>query len=60
LNISGTDHARGALIDVSGNGDNFIVNQFVCWQMSLQGNGNYTVPWESGIIMPVRGFKPVE
>jgi Putative Flp pilus-assembly TadE/G-like len=60
MNIKGVLYAPDALIDVSGNGDNFIGNQVVCWQMNFQGNGTFNVPWDPGVLAPVRDLRLVE
>jgi Putative Flp pilus-assembly TadE/G-like len=60
MNIKGVLYAANALMDVSGNGDNYIGNQVVCWQMNFQGNGNFYVPWDPGNMVPVRNLKLVE
>src|SRR5262249_52682294 len=56
MNISGVLYAPAALMNISGNGDNFIGNQVVSWQMNFQGNGNFYVPWDPGHMVPVRNL----
>jgi hypothetical protein len=60
MNISGVLYAQHALVDVSGNGTNFIGNQVVCWNMNFQGNGTFTVPWDPGMLPSVRDLRIVE
>ena len=60
MNITGVLYAADALIDVSGNGNNFIGNQVVCWQMNFQGNGIFNVPWDPGQLPNVRDLRLVE
>src|SRR5262245_39927813 len=60
MNIKGAWYARSAMIDIGGNGTNYVGNQFVCWQMKLHGTGTYIVPWDAGTIQPVRDLKLVE
>ncbi|HKB02090.1 MAG TPA: pilus assembly protein TadG-related protein [Gemmataceae bacterium] len=60
MNISGVLYSQHALVDVSGNGNNFVGNQVVCWQMNFQGNGVFTVPWDPGMLPSVRDLRLVE
>jgi hypothetical protein len=60
MNIKGAYYARDALIDIGGNGTNYVGNQFICWNMFFHGSGTYIVPWEPGTIQPVRDLKLVE
>jgi hypothetical protein len=60
MNIKGAYYARDAMIDIGGNGTNFVGNQFICWQMTFHGSGTYIVPWDPGTIQPVRDLKLVE
>lgn len=60
LNVKGAYYARDALVDIGGNGENYVGNQFICWNMVMHGTGTYHVPWEPGNIQPVRDLKLVE
>jgi len=60
MNITGVLYAASALVDVSGNGNNFIGNQVVCWQMNFQGNGVFNVPWNPGLMPNIRDLRLVE
>jgi len=60
MNISGVLYAANAMVDVSGNGNNTIGNQVVCWQCNFQGNGNFLVPWNPLNVPPVRDMRLVE
>lgn len=60
MNIKGAYYARDAMIDIGGNGVNYIGNQFIAWQMTMHGSGTYIVPWDAGNIQPVRDLKIVE
>jgi len=60
MNITGAYYARDAAIAIGGNGNNYVGNQFICWNMTLYGSGTYIVPWDAGNIQPVRDLKLVE
>lgn len=60
MDIKGAFYARDALIDISGNGTNYIGTQFVAKRMTMRGNGTYIVPWSPETIQPVRDLKLVE
>jgi hypothetical protein len=60
MNIKGVLYTPAALVDVSGNGESFIGNQVVCWQMNFQGNGIFNVPWDPGMLPAVRDLRLVE
>ncbi|MBO0699349.1 MAG: hypothetical protein J2P46_13215 [Zavarzinella sp.] len=60
MHITGVLYAAKALVDVSGNGNNFIGNQVVAWNMNFQGNGIFNVPWDAGHMAPVRDLRLVE
>jgi Putative Flp pilus-assembly TadE/G-like len=60
MNITGVLYAASALVYVSGNGENYIGNQVVAWQMNFQGNGIFNVPWDPGKLPNVRDLRLVE
>ena len=60
MSIAGAYYARDALIDIAGNGVNYVGSQFVSHRLTMRGTGTYHVPWDAGTIMPVRDFRIVE
>jgi Putative Flp pilus-assembly TadE/G-like len=60
MHITGVDYAAGALVNVSGNGLNFIGNQVVAWELNFQGNGIFDVPWDAGHMPNIRDLRLVE
>jgi Putative Flp pilus-assembly TadE/G-like len=60
MNIKGVLYVPNGLVSVSGNGNNYIGNQVVCWQMDFQGNGNFYVAWDVGNLVPIRNLRLVE
>jgi hypothetical protein len=60
FNIKGAFYAPDALLDIDGNGVNYIGSQFVVYRLQMRGGGTYYVNYDPAYIPRTRHLKLVE
>ena len=58
--ISGTFYAQHGILKVSGGGGNSVGSQYISWNITLSGNGNFTIAWDPNAVAPVKFLQIVE
>jgi hypothetical protein len=60
LTIRGALYSADGQVDIIGSGTSYIGDMFVVYRLLMKGNGQYTVPLETGPVVPVRDLGLVE
>jgi hypothetical protein len=58
--ITGTFYAQHGTLKVSGGGGQAVGSQYISWDVSLSGNGNFTIAWSPPNVAPGKIFQLVE
>jgi hypothetical protein len=60
MTIKGALYSADGQVDIIGSGTSYIGDMFVVYRLMMKGNGLYTVPLETGPVVPVRDLGLVE
>jgi hypothetical protein len=58
--ITGTFYAQHGTMKVSGIGGQSVGSQYISWDVTLSGNGNFTIDWSPPKVAPNKVFQLVE
>jgi hypothetical protein len=58
--ITGTFYAQHGTLKVSGSGGQSVGSQYISWDVTLSGNGNFTILWSPAAVAPFKLLQLVE
>jgi Flp pilus assembly protein TadG len=58
--ITGTFYAQHGTLKVSGGGGSSVGSQYISWDVSLSGNGNFGITWSPDAVAPEKDLQLVE
>jgi hypothetical protein len=58
--VTGTFYAQHGTLKVSGGGGSSVGSQYISWDVSLSGNGNFSIVWSPTAVAPEKDLQLVE
>jgi hypothetical protein len=58
--VTGTFYAQHGTLKVSGGGGSSVGSQYISWDVSLMGNGNFSIDWSPTAVAPEKDLRLVE